>query len=77
VDRTVVDISPSERDEFRVRFYRAHRDQPELSSVVVRFDVGRHCYFLDVGATGPTHLDPTYGSLAVRVRETPGAINAV
>jgi hypothetical protein len=73
----VVDISPHEREQIRLDFYRAHRAQPGFSSVAVRRDPERDAWYLDVGATAPVDVQPSYRGLEVRVRQALGAINAV
>jgi len=73
----LTDISPSEREQVRLGFYRAHRDQSGFSSVAVRHDPERNVWFLDVGATAQIDVPSNYHGLEVRVRWVRGAINAV
>ena len=73
----VVDISPAEREDIRLKFYRAHRAQSAFSSVAVRRDPAQGVWFLDVGATGPVKVPPTYRGLQVRVKSALAAVNAV
>lgn len=73
----VTDISPGEREQVRLGFYRAHRDQSGFSSVAVRRDPERNLWFLDVGATARVDVPSSYRGLEVRVRSARGAINAV
>jgi hypothetical protein len=74
---SITDISPREREEIRVDFYRAHRAQPGFSSVAVRRDPERDVWFLDVGATAPIDAPSSYRGLVVQVKSAVGAINAV
>jgi hypothetical protein len=75
---SLIDVSPGEREQIRLDFYRAHRAQAGFSSVAVRRDPGRRdAWFLDVGATGPVDVPAGYRGLTVRVRQARGAINAV
>ncbi len=76
-DMSIVEISPSERERVRVDFYRAYRGQARFSSVSVRRDPEKGGWFLDVGATGPVDLPPSFRGLTVRVKLAGGAINAV
>jgi hypothetical protein len=72
-----IDIGSGEREQVRLDFYREHRAQAGLSSVAVRRDRERGVWFLDVGATGPVDVPPSYRRLAVRVKQAVGAVNAV
>ncbi len=74
---SVTDISSGEREQIRLSFYRAYRAQAGLSSVAVRHDAEQDAWYLDVGATAPVDVPSSYRGLQVRVRTTPGAINAV
>ncbi len=75
---SLIDISPGEREQIRLDFYRAHRGQAGFSSVSVRRDLERRdAWFLDVGATGPVNVPSRYRGLTVRVKQAHGAINAV
>jgi hypothetical protein len=75
---SLVDISPGEREQLRMDFYRAHRAQAGFSSVAVRRDPERRdVWFLDVGVTGPVDVPACYRGLTVRVKHAYGAINAV
>jgi hypothetical protein len=75
---SLIDISPGEREQIRVDFYRAHRAQAGFSSVAVRRDPERQdAWFLDVGATGPVDVPSSYRGFTVRVKQAHGAINAV
>ena len=74
---SLIDISPGEREQIRLDFYRAHRGQAGFSSVSVRRDLERRdAWFLDVGATGPVNVPSRYRGLTVRVKQAHGAINA-
>jgi hypothetical protein len=69
-------ISPDEREDLRVTFFRTYRKQPGFSSVAVRRgDQG--AWYLDVGATGDVALPSDYYGLAVHVKSTLPAVNAV
>jgi hypothetical protein len=73
---SVAEISPGEREQLRLDFYRGHRGQSGFASVAVRRDA-HGVWFLDVGATAPVDLPPTYRGLKVRTSRAAGAVNAV
>lgn len=72
-----VDISPQEREQIRLRFFREHRAMGGFASVAVRRDRRTGGWFLDVAVDGELMLDETFMGFAVRVKRAPMAVNAV
>jgi hypothetical protein len=74
---SVIDITPQEREDIRLRFFREHASMPALASVGVRRSRESGAWYLDVGATGSLDVPSTFAGLQVRVRQTARAVNAV
>jgi len=74
---SIIDISPSERERIRVDFYREHRSQHGFSSVAVRRGKATRAWYVDVSATEAITVPASFRGLAVCVKTSDGAINAV